>query len=527
VSECGGNVTGQCGAELYIGINGCPLGNCSANILTPYGPDAYFQEVVFDAVGGFVVPFDACYAPGYVPPIPSLAPDCIYAVGVWPRVPGGGRGGGGVPPGVGVNPQTFRITLSTPTGTQRIPQDCPGAGRVCTLPSQAVTPPPALRFYESYASSNSQSGVSVSLSAQLCYGSSLSLYVCDVTAGSCGVPDRPGPRNADYTGTLTSSSADSSSTLSLPPWVAGGDIYFFSVGATGGSQPPFDVPSYELSIQHGTGILLSLGAGNALGGTWDASFSTFTITWTLPQLINGPVSYPLANAVFVIDTFLYGSTGTSMHLASPCGIEYARRANLTGSSGSFIRQADACGTGTQCSFPVKGLANPNSPGSISSWVTLTVICSATPASRFSSGPCMPGNQEAQSKSWTPILDNWSAPTPVPPPPPSPSAIPSAAPSNPPSNNSSGGKSSSGAVAATVSVVLVAVLGGLGFAAWKFGWGEAYWRPSYTRLTQLMGSEQRQSSSKARESLASHPIFGASEGASGDESSAGADYTSLA
>jgi len=521
---CGGNVTGACGAELYIGINGCPTGNCSANILTPYMSDAFFQEVVGDAVGGYIIPFDACYPNGYNPPL-AIAPDCIYAIGVWPRAPGGN---GGNPPGVGVPPQTFRITLSTPIGTQRIPQDCAGSGRLCTLPSQAVAPLPALRFYESYASSNSQSGVAVALTAQLCYGSTLNLFACDVTAGSCSTPDRPAPRNADYSVSLTASSADALSTLTLPPWVAGGDIYFFSVGATGGTQPPFDVPTYELSIQHGTGILLTLGPGNTLAGSWDAAFTYFTITWTLPQLLNGPVAYPMENALFFVDTFLYGSTGTSMHLSSPCGVEYARRQNLTGSTGSFVRQADAC-VGTNCAFSLKGLANPNIPGSVSSWVTLTVSCLPTLSGKFSSGPCMPGNQEGQRATWTPILDNGAAPTPVPSPTPSTTPYATAtatatlAPSPTPSVNNNGGKSSA-AVAATVSVLLLVLFGGLGYATWKFGWADAYCKPAYTRLTQSFGSaESRQSSSKTREILSAHPIFGSSDSGGGG----GSDYTALA
>jgi hypothetical protein len=508
---------------VYVGVNGCPAGNCTANQLTPYMGDAAFEEVVWDAVGGLYIPFDACYPPGYTPPIAALAPDCIYAVGVWPR-----PGGRGSYPGVGVDPATYRLTLSTPTGTQRIPQDCPGSGRVCTLPMQAVNPQPALRFYEGYASSNSQVGVTVAISAQLCYGTSITLYACDVTVGSCATPDRPSPRNADYTLSLSSSAAETPSTLVMPPWVAGGDVYFFSVGATGGTQPPLDVPTYELSIQHGTGVVMQLAQGGTqMTGTWNGN--AFTITWTLPVLVSGTLPYPpMSNAVFLIDTFLYGSTGTSMHLSSPCGIRYARFQNLTGAQSVFVRQADACGTSNTCSYTINWLPNPvGNPSVTTSWVALTAVCGASPASRYSSGPCMPANQESQSLAWTPILDNPVAPTPLPSPTssntPSVSATPSITPS--PSYAPGGGgaapapKSNGAAVAASVVVVLLLLLGGGGFAAWKFGYGAT----AYTRLSQMMGGDDRGSSSKAREVLAAHPIFGGSGGEGGEASS---DYTAL-
>ena len=523
---CGGNTTADCGPEeLFIAVNGCAPDNCTANILTPYLADAYFNYTMSGAVAGFRIPFEACYAQCYTP-LPNLAPDCIYAIGVFPSVSGG-------TPGVGMNAQTFRITLATPIGTQRIAQDCPGNGRYCTLPTQFVAPQQS-RVYESYASSNG-AAVSVSLGAQLCYGTGLSLYVCvpGLASGTaCSQQNSPSSvnRNYDFMGTADTNGyvrpiTAPAGTLFKAP----GDIYFFALTAPGipGAAPPNNAVGYELALQHDSGLVFSIGA-STMSAAWDPTSTFLSVSWTMPTLIYSGtgVSYPLASVGFELHTFLLGSAIPPFQPATPCGLDILSRSNVTGYSSTRFQQAVICGTGTDPNLCTAVLTPPTTIYSYQ--IGLSALCANIPLPG-SSGRCMPWG-ETQRIAWPTIIDN-PAPVPISPsgtasnsPSPSAAAQPSAGPL--PNNIPPPAKPS---VAGPVvgSLLGLALLGGLGYAAFHYGWFSAGGAASiaYTKLSTLIsGGEARASSSAAREALTAHPIFSASAGGgAGGE----ADYAPLA
>ena len=519
---CGGNATGDCGPELYIAVNGCAPNNCTAAQLTPYLADAYFAYPMREAVAGFQIPFDACYAPGYTPPLPNAAPDCIYAIGVFPRV---GHGPSDTtPPGLGAPPQTYRITLSTPTGTQRIPQDCPGSGRLCTLPAQYVAPNQA-RFYESYASSNAAAGTAVALSAQLCYGTSLALYTCVASATTaCSAVSRPSQAGRNYDASVTSNALGYAV---MPQFFAPNDVYFFAVtGAALPGPPPANAPSYQLSLQHGSGMVLALG-GSVLLASWDPSATFLTVTWTLPTLTYSGtgVSYPVTNLFFILHTFLLGRAYSPFQPSTPCGLDYLRDANVSDATAVFLRQADVCSVSGACSYV---LTPPSTQNTYQ--LALSADCSARadPRAPAPGGACMPPGAESQRIAWAVTQDTpnpvpvsgtasttatlTATPSPGAPPPP-PAAAPAAAPSV------------AGPVVGSLLALLVA--GGLGYAAFHYGLcASGGMSAAYSRLSTLVGGEgARSSASSAREALVDHPIFAAGGGDKG--ASAEAEYSQLA
>jgi hypothetical protein len=433
---CGGNVTGECGTDLYIGISGCPYDgvSCSNNALVPYGASANFSYQMRDAVGGFYVPFEWCIPPGYVPPPGGVAnPDCIYAVGVWATAPGQA-------PGVNTPPITSRVTLATPMGAERIPQDCPGGGRFCVLPMQAVVPG-QYRTYEAYATSVAAT-TTVNVAASLCYGTGISVYTCTAT-GSCTLPSNPSAGNADITSTATTSSP-----VAQFSFTSTQDLYFMGITGTAPNPPPWPaspgVPVYELATMHGTGLVL--GATGQISVAWNLAGTALNVQWPLPTLtMSNGAAFPLANALFFVHLFpVAGLHDPNWIISTPCGAELAVQ-NVQGATYNSVSQATAC-TSTGCSFL---LTVPDPTAHY--YIGVTASCSARvdPTNPTGTSACMPGNQEGQRVAWLAVPDSPFVPSPQKSPSPRPSPSPPApAPAQAP-------KSSAGAVVATL-VVLAAV-----------------------------------------------------------------------
>ena len=538
---CGGNATGECGPQMYLSVGGCPAdfasgaSNCTPTDLTPYLGDAAFAlPPMWQAVTGFRIPYNICYAAGYTPGPGAPPPDCLYAFGVFPY--NGPNGAADVPGLVASSPQTFRITLSTPGGTQRIPQDCPGAGRLCVLPEQSVAPGGS-RYYESYASSNSADGIAVTLAAQLCYGSSLSLAVCIPGAlggSACATPARPGSAGSrDYD---LASTFDPITGLATFPnrFVAPGDLYYFAVSGPGvpGQLPPLDAPGYELQLQHDDGLLLSRGTSQ-LTATWDPTSTFLTVAWRLPTLTytGTGVRMPLANAYFYLHAFLLGTAYAPFQPATPCGLEVLRRANLTGAVTVAFAQADACGQGGGDANACSVTFTPPST-QFSYQLALAAVCAAQ-AWPPGNAPCMPRFGESQTIAWPTILD-YPAPVPV-----SPTATARPQPTAAPAPSGGGAAAAAPSIVGPVvgGLLGVAALVGAAYAAYAMG----VFSPggagavAYSKLSAMVGGggEGKSGYSPARESLVDHPIFGGGSSSSsvyappGAVASADAEYSQLA
>ena len=483
---CGGNVTGECGTELYIGISGCPFDgvSCTPQALMPYGVDAGYSYSMWDAVGGFVVQPEACLPPNYVPPPGgSATPDCIYSVGVWPRVRGQA-------PGVGVGPNTYRVTLSTPMGTERVPQDCPGGGRYCTLPVQVVSAG-TYRNYEGYASSVAAT-TAVTVTAVQCYGAMLSVYAC-LAMGNCITPSTPNPFSNDYSAVALNSPSGGYARMAF---TSTRDIYF--VGATGtlGANPqPNYQPSYELQMMHGGGLLLGLGVGSIVS-SWDASSQILTVTWPMPTLTGATGAlYNLQNAVFFVHAFPDGDMGdANFQLSTPCGAQLAAE-TVSSVVLRFVPQAQAsCTPGGGCSYSFARLAiNPN----LRYRLAVVASCSARIDPRTGSAPCMPANQEGQRVAWAWVPDSPFPPSgtpsnsPTPSPAPSNSSTPSSTPSISHSPSPAPAPPSAAPVKSSAAGAVVGTLFALaavGAGAW-FGVGKFYagGRPAaFEKLKSLVG-----------------------------------------
>ena len=490
---CGGNVTGECGTGLYIGISACPFDgvSCTPQALMPYGADANFSYSMSDAVGGFVVQSEACLPPNYVPPPGgSATPDCIYSVGVWPSA-------SGQAPGVGVGPSTYRVTLSTPMGTERVPQDCPGGGRYCTMPLQVVTAG-TYRNYEGYASSVAAS-TKVTVTAVQCYGATLSVYACTAT-GSCFTPSTPNAFSYDYS--AVTSNTPSGGYAPITPFTSTRDIYFVGVTGTLGALPqPTYQPSYELQMMHGGGLLLGLGAGTIVP-SWDATGQYLTVTWPMPTLTGASGAlFTLQNAVFIVHAFPNSDmSDANFQLSTPCGAKLAAETNMQTVNSvvlRFVPQAQAsCAVGGSCSYTFSRLAiNPNTQYRIA----VTASCHAGVDPRTGSAPCMPGNQEGQRVAWPWVPDSIWAPSPAPVP-----ASASAAPAPQQPAAAPAKSSPAGAVVATLFA-----LAAVGAGAW-FGIGKYYagGRPAaFEKLKSLVGLGGGGGPTGRAGGMSAHPIFG--------------------
>ena len=140
---CGGNRTGECGTPLWLGVSGCAEGlTCGASSLIPYASDAALHVPMWDAVASFTLPYDFCWNATASGPLPQGGVPCYYAIGVWPTT----NLTSGAPPGVGVAPATYRLTMTTPLGTPRVAQDCPGSGKTgARAAGRRAAPAPPLR----------------------------------------------------------------------------------------------------------------------------------------------------------------------------------------------------------------------------------------------------------------------------------------------------------------------------------------------------------------------------------------------
>lgn len=278
---CGGNTTGVCGPPLIAFGKGCPEGSCNWTDVVPYGRDSNVgrdrDQFIFDALGGIRIPFETCLG-GSVPP-GTVAPDCLYSIGVYPVC---NFGSGVFSPGNCTAPSAFRVTLSTPIGTQRVPQDGPGFGKVYTLPAHSVGTG-ALRRYEGYASSAYET-TSVTVTASLCYGnpSLLAVYACTITGG-CASPNNPSPGNADAFAVGTNAGVAQVTFTSLQ------DVYYVGVSAGGGGpgpSGPLDA-NYSLSFQHGPGPVFAASSQQPPAAAWtDATATEIVVTWSVPVILN-------------------------------------------------------------------------------------------------------------------------------------------------------------------------------------------------------------------------------------------------
>ena len=315
---CGGNTTGDCGVPLWVSANGCVEGACTPGALVPYYNDSAVSRVVFDAIGGVRVPFGACYGNG---PVGSAA--CVYAFGIYPVCapfppPGPGGFTPPPPPGVGCAPALFRVTLSTPVGTQRVPQDCLANGQTCTLPEHDVISGYSRR-YETYAG-DSRHAVGVSLTATLCSGdpSSFAFYVCWL-GGSCGALSTPSASNADV---IARGNNAGIASVTLPPLSPA--VLFTAVTASGKAGLAY--PTFQLSLQGGPGPALSLDPLDPYTTVYrDATLTVINVQWKTPLLSRpstGLPPSPAAGMVYFVWAFPVGITGQAQ-LSTPCGVRDA------------------------------------------------------------------------------------------------------------------------------------------------------------------------------------------------------------
>ena len=530
---CGGNVTGECGTPLWVGVSACADGKCGAGPLVPYGADAMYHVPMFDAVASFTLPYEFCWNTSTSGPIPPGGVNCYYAVGVWPAT---NLSRGGPAPGVGVPPATYRVTMTTPLATQRIPQDCPGAGRFCSLsaqymglPGDSGAPAPPRRF-ETYLHAVPKAGTSLpaTVVASLCYGASLNVYACTL-GGSCARYSAPGPSNYDYTAV---GDPRGSATLMM---ALTSDVYWLGVAAGGGGRipPPLYAPaspSFSLALQHGYGLTLAVPPGGALTPSWSADGLSLTVSWPLPTLtVPGvPGNFPPTQGMFfLLHAFMVGSRAdpaqdNQVQLSTPCGLEYVRR-NVPLPPGQGVvqvaTQAQACGSGGACSLTLTGLST-----TISYRLALAAYCGPMADPVTGAPPCMPLNQEGQAVAF-PWTSDVPVPTPMPSPiPPRPTPTPTPAP-----------KSSAGAVVGTL-VALAAVGALVWFGVERFypGGRAALFRPVYSLLpsgsgrgaaavgadegfyAQLTrnvgwGGAERPTTANARTGMGAHPLFAAQGG----------------
>ncbi len=526
---CGGNVTGECGTPLWVGVSACADGYTCANATAaPYGADAGFRVHSFDAVTTFTLPYEFCWNTTASGALPPGGVGCFYTVGVWPTAAGGAPGPGGPQPGVGVPPQTYRLTATTPLAVQRVAQDCPGAGRFCSLPElymglpgDSGAPPPP-RVFETYLHKAPSAPLPATAVASLCYGASLSVYAC-VAGGSCARWSAPGPSNYDF-----SAAADTRGNAQLQLALSS-DVYWLGVAAGGGGRSPPPAfapaaPSFSLSLQHGPGLTLAVPPGGALTPAWSADGATLTVSWPLPTLaVPGvPGTVPTQGMFFVLHAYQVGSAAdpaqdNQVQLSTPCGLEYVRR-NVPLPAGQgvvqFAPQSQACGGGAACSISLSGLST-----TISYRLALAAYCGPMADPRTGAPPCMPFNQEGQA-----VAFPWTSDVPVPTPLPSPSPsrappAPAAAPTSKPS--------AAGAVVGTLfALAAVGALGWFGVERFYPGGRAAFYQPLvdllpsagagggggdgfYGQIQQAAGLRaERPSASAARGALGAHPLLAA-------------------
>ena len=473
---CNGNYSGDCGAPLAVYLKGCVYDDTSSySCLVPYHDDSLLKTVIFDSIGAIDIPDGLCLNATSAP-----GASCIYSAGIYPLTGGGVSPlppGPPVPyplPGIGAPPALFRVTLSTAEGIQRVPSDCPGNGRVCTLPPQSVAAG-YTRRYEAY--SGSSDGVTpdvVTIVGSLCYGQTVTLSACYL-GGSCYTPNNPGGAGeADATAT---SNANGIASLIFQNPISSRGVYWIGAAATGASAPGvFAPPIYSLSLQHGSGWTLALDPLAAGTTAQWSDASTLVIAWGQAILMNPeayPASRPALGAAYIIRLFPFGGSG-QWALGTPCGARGAKNANLS------IAEAHVRDGSLSTSFI-------NLPNAYTYMVTVSVLCD--------SRDCLPLKEMAlQEISFTPVATD-KIPTPMP--------MPSASPMASPSSSPSGGSGvispqSSVSAAAVVSIVGVLAAGAaLFFAYRKFG----------SALAGYSAVPGGSLSSGARTGLSTHPIFG--------------------
>jgi hypothetical protein len=491
---CNGNYSGDCGAPLSMYLKGCQDSQCAESDLVPYHLDNILATRVFDTVGSFDIPDALCVNSSSSSS--GQTPDCFYSIGVYPTADGGPwppPPGPPVPrplPGVNMPPSLYRVTLSTAQGIQRIPADCPGFGRVCSLPPQSVSTG-TVRRYEGYADPvNGVSPTPVTIVGSLCYGQSLTLSACYL-GGSCYSPNNPGgvPNNADATAT---SGALGVSTLAFSNPVSSRGVYWLGVSATGGASPSAVVPPvYSLSMQHDIGWTLAIDPlAPGITTSW-VTPTSLSVSWGQPVLLNSeaiPASIPAAGAFYIINVFPFGATGQWV-LSTPCGAEGAAIQGNLSVARSFARNA--------LSTTITGLPQ----GSYTYMVTVTAICDAR--------DCLPIKDGSfQRVAFAPAATDV-IPTPTPPPTPL-SSTPS--PSASPAPAAVAKASLAGPIVGAVFGLLAA--GGAFFLYRKYG-------SSLYSFAAVPGGSMAE---EARSSLSAHPIFGGASPSLQEEVSA--DYSSL-
>lgn len=433
---CGGNSTGLCGPNLYIAVNGCPYGQCSPTSVVPYNDNnTYFGYDLRDVIGGFYIPYDACYGPAPPTPAPGQRlPDCVYFIGVY-------SDNGGVPgkPGFNADPALFRITMTTPAGIQRIAQDCLNYGKVCTLPVHQPGVSGGSRRYEFYSGTPAVP-VPTTVTAQLCAGdpSSFAMYAC-VDNGKCQQVNLPGAGNQDY-----SAIGNNQGQMQMQV-LQGTDIVFLSIVSAGKNNI---IPSFQVSLQGGTGPVLVLDPADPFLTVYRTSDLTgIYVAWTTPVLKDatkiGQQPVKAANVVYFVVAFPVGTTGQSQ-LNNPCGIRDALFNAPNQNSGILFQEV----TGN---IVLLTGAQPN----VAYSVAVEAYC----------GPetCMLYQQQGQRLAW-PVSQS----DPIPP---APSASPS--PGAGPANNNPAGPSVIGpAVGGAVGGLLVLGLAFFGYTRY-FSGGSSY------------------------------------------------------